>query len=67
MANKETGLSRALIVAEQVKCLAKALAGRLEGQAEVDDQVLAHTVVEKAEEMEAIIEEEVIKTDKRRK
>jgi hypothetical protein len=67
MANKAKGLERAAILAEQLKYLAQILRRDLEGS-DMEQQILANTIEEKAEEVEAIIDAEWAKAEgKRRK
>jgi hypothetical protein len=67
MANNAKGLELAAILAEQLKYLAKILRRDLEGESDMEQQVLAGTIEEKAEEVEAVIDAEWAKADKRRK
>jgi hypothetical protein len=61
------GLERAAILAEQVRYMVMLLRREMEGETDMALQVLAVAVEEKAEELEACVDAECAKADKRRK
>jgi hypothetical protein len=61
------GLERAAILAEQVRYMVMLLRREMEGETDMALQVLAVAVEEKAEELEACVDAEWAKADKRRK